>query len=124
MWLAAKGMGVANMVRLGVLEARGEGILNSPKPNRAYFARSDTALQLWAQEVFTAFRRGSDALYALVLKIFRSAVTNHLVAAGEFPSRPSVQDRINTVPSSSKRPAATTPDLDDSEDECPVRRRR
>lgn len=73
---AAKGLGVANMVRLGVLEAQGEAILKSPKPNSAYFARSDAALEEWAQEVNNTFVRGPDAIYALVLKIFKSKVVN------------------------------------------------
>ena len=55
------------MVRLGVLEAQGEAILGSAKPNSAYFARSEHDLREWANEVNDAFKRGPDAILGLGL---------------------------------------------------------
>lgn len=121
--VAAKGLGVANMVRLGVLEAQGQAILTAPKPNHAYFARSDAALQEWSNEVTQAFKRGPNSIYTLVLSIFRSEVVNHLIQAGEFPSRP-----LPVVPSGV--PVTSNADkhvlvISDSEEERDhVRRRR
>ncbi|KAI1781578.1 hypothetical protein LXA43DRAFT_908377, partial [Ganoderma leucocontextum] len=119
----AKGLGVANMVRLGVLEAQGEAILNSPKPNQAYFARNDVALQAWETEVTGAFKRGNDSIYSLVLKIFRSEVTNHLVQSGEFPSRPVPVAPIVPPLARTKR-RAEPQEVSDSEDERQRARRR
>ena len=76
------------MVRLGVLEAQGEAILGSAKPNSAYFARSEHDLREWANEVNDAFKRGPDAIYGLALKIFKSKTVNELISNGDFPSQP------------------------------------
>ena len=111
------------MVRLGVLEAQGEAILSSPKPNRAYFARSDSVLQAWSNEVTQAFRRGPNPIYTLALSIFRSEVVNHLIQAGEFPSRP-----LPVVPVAGPSTAVSQKrvlEVSDSEEERDrVRRRR
>lgn len=111
------------MVRLGVLEAQGEAILKSPKPNSAYFARSDEDLQAWSEHITAAFRRGPNAIYNLVLNIFRSEVANHLQGAGQFPSRaPLVVPTCASTVTGKRR--LDVIEISESEDEQPPRCRR
>lgn len=112
------------MVRLGVLEGQGEGLLKSPKPNSSYFARSDAALREWSGQVLSALKRSPDSAYTLVLKIFHSEIANHLVQSGEFPSRPATKDLTNGPPAPHRKHRNQSPDVSDSEDERERIRRR
>ena len=120
---ATKGLGVVNMVRLGVLLGQGEGLLNSPRPNSAYFARPDRELRLWSDQVCKAFRDGPNAIYNLLLDIFRSEVVVHLQQCGALPSR-----ALPVVPvasgSGGKRRTHGVSVSEVEDDDRPVRRRR
>ncbi|KAM5539827.1 hypothetical protein V8D89_006640 [Ganoderma adspersum] len=107
----AKGLGMANMVQLGVLEAQGAGILNSPKANKVYFARSDDDLHDWAKEVINALKRGPNAIYNLVLE-------------GQFPSRPPPAVRTDNCAAQQQRHKEVEEVSDSEEERRRVRRRK
>ncbi|KAM5542550.1 hypothetical protein V8D89_004009 [Ganoderma adspersum] len=101
---SAKGFVVPVLIRFGVLEGWGSGVLYSPKKGESFRVRSQEDLQKWEAEISKYFSKGSKGAYRLAEKVLGAPNALRLDDDGQFPgmhkrARSPVEDELRPPPS-------------------------
>ncbi|PIL27988.1 hypothetical protein GSI_09932 [Ganoderma sinense ZZ0214-1] len=127
----AKAITTPTLIRLGVLNGHGPGLLHAAKWGQ-WNVRDEGHLRTWWEEITRSLQTPPHGPYHLIAKIFGATEAERQVGQGEFPGLDVIQSRApmlggcSTSPSSSKRSRqdSTSQSSEDEEEGDDEERRR
>ncbi|KAI1784754.1 hypothetical protein LXA43DRAFT_1167648 [Ganoderma leucocontextum] len=91
----AKGLGVAMLVRLGVLKGHGAALVGAAKLQH-WSVQDDKALQTWLQTIKGQLRMTPKGPWGLMTELFGFDAAKKLADKDEFPGLPPVRERTGS----------------------------